>query len=83
MEAVYNCVNSKEFSEFLKYLALTVEEKNDIITSMNLFDQKNINEAIKIQYTMRGILLVEDIAQTLVESSMGKEKEGRLNNVNN
>ena len=83
MEAVFNCVNSKEFSEFLKYLALTVDEKNDIITTMNLFEQKSVNEAIKIQYMMRGILLVQDLAQALISSSLENERKGRLTNVNN
>ena len=76
MNAVGRCINSKDFDSFLEYLRLTVEEKNDIITTMNLFDQNSVNEAIKIQYTMRGILLVEDIVLALrAEFSSRQEVE--------
>ena len=80
MDKVYEIVSDEKFSEFLKFLRLTVEDKYYILTSMDLFDEEKRKEAIRIQYTMRGVILVEDIANALKEEARNNQKKRSLNN---
>lgn len=73
MDKIYALVSRPEFKLFLEYLSLTVEDKSNILTTMDLFDEKQRQEAIKLQYAMRGILLVADIAEELIYQA--KENE--------
>lgn len=75
MDRVYEIITDEKFSEFLKFLRLTVEDKYYILTSMDLFDEEKRKEAIRIQYTMRGVILVEDIANALKEEALEQSKE--------
>lgn len=74
MDSLLALVDSPGFDEFLKYLSLTVEDKAYILTTMDLFNEKQRQEAIKIQYAMRGILMVEDIVADLKYQAKEKLK---------
>lgn len=75
---LYKLVSQPEFDQFLEFLALTVDDKANILTTMNLFEPKQVQEAIKIQYAMRGIAMVADIAEELKRQA---KEEGKKNEI--
>ena len=79
--ALLKIAESKEIQEFCKFLELTAQEKVYILSSINLFDEKQRQEAIKIQYTMAGMLSVPQILEAIKQEvkEKGESKNGESN----
>ena len=73
-DLLFETVSKPGFDEFLKFLALTVEDKAYILTTMNIFDEKQRQEAIKIQYTMAGLNLIPSLVDELKHQAEEKAR---------
>lgn len=73
-DRLFNLISDPGFDDFLKFLALTVDDKAYILTTMNLFDEKQKQEAIKIQYTMAGLNLIPSLVEELKHQAEEKIK---------
>lgn len=77
LDRLMTLVNSEDFSLFLEYLGLTVNEKLTILSRIDLLDDKQRIEAAKLQQQMRGLLMVYDIADYLQDLAKPKEEDNK------
>ena len=77
LDRLMNLVHSEDFSLFLEYLGLTVNEKLTILSRIDLLDDKQRIEAAKLQQQMRGLLMVYDIAEYLQDLVQPKEEDNK------
>lgn len=78
-------VSGENFLLFLEYLELTISENLVTLSSIDLLDDKMHKSAIKLQNQTRGILIVRDLVEDLINRSKelareSREKEDERNN---
>lgn len=73
-------LSDKRFSLFLEYLELTISEKLVMLSSIELLDEEQRKQAVKMQNQMRGIRMVIDFATELVERSKALANEEEQSN---
>lgn len=78
LDRLMRLVALEDFSLFLEFLGLTVNEKLTILSSIDLLDDKKRIEAAKLQQQMRGLLFVYDIAEYLKTLVPVKEEDNDL-----
>lgn len=77
LDDLLSLIGDKRFSLFLEYLELTISEKLIIFSSIDLLDEKQRVNAIKLQQQMRGLSLAADLVEDLIRMSkeFASEKE--------
>lgn len=77
LDDLITLVRDERFSLFLEYLELTISEKLIIFSSIDLLDETQRTNAIKMQNQMRGLSLAADLVEDLIQKSkeFATEKE--------
>lgn len=79
LDDLLSLIGDKRFSLFLEYLELTISEKLIIFSSIDLLDDSQRINAIKLQNQMRGLSLAADLVEDLIRMSkeFATEKENK------
>lgn len=62
-------LSDKKFPLFLEFLELTISEKLVTFSSIDLLDESRRPDAIRLQQQMRGVYLVIDLVEDLINRS--------------
>lgn len=68
-DELLSLLTDKRFLLFLEYLELTISEKLVMFSSIELLDEEQRKMAVKMQNQLRGMRLVIDLAEELVNQS--------------